>query len=152
MLAETKDFLCKTRCALEPEKGAHTVMADFGQTDFGQPFLLPSLASPILASVSVFVVWPTLAKTDFGQTDFGQTDFDFFLSVFWFHGFRVGVSKFSFGHVRCPRDRPSLDRPSPGPPKISLFFPSPAAKFVVFFPLGVFSLHFGGVFEDRAGP
>ena len=48
---------------------------DFGQTDFGQPFLLPSLAKPTLARVSVSVVWPTLAKTDFGQTDFGQTDF-----------------------------------------------------------------------------
>ena len=33
------------------------------------------LAKPTLASVSVSVVWPTLAKTDFGQTDFGQTDF-----------------------------------------------------------------------------
>ena len=40
---------------------------DFGQTDFGQPFWRPSLAKPTLASVSVLVVWPTLAKTDFGQ-------------------------------------------------------------------------------------
>ena len=45
-----------------------TVMADFGQTDFGQPnlaspFWRPSLAKPTLASVSVLVVWPTLAKT-----------------------------------------------------------------------------------------
>ena len=36
---------------------------------------------------------------------------------------------------RPSRDRPSRDRPSRGPPKISLFFPSPAAKFVLFFPL-----------------
>ena len=79
------------------------VTADFGQTDFGQPSL---------ASVSVLVVWPTLAKTDFGpkptlaktdfgQTDFGQTDFgetDFGQTEFdlcavwrgcWFHGFMV---------------------------------------------------------------
>ena len=47
------------------------VMADFGQTDFGQPslaspFWRPSLAKPTLASVSVLVVWPTLANTDFG--------------------------------------------------------------------------------------
>ena len=42
-------------------------MADFGQTDFGQPFWRPNLAR-----VSVLVVWQTLAKTDFGQTDFGQ--------------------------------------------------------------------------------
>ena len=66
---------------------------------------------------------------------------------FWIHGFRVGVSRFLFGHVRCPPgppspgppspgppspgppspgppspDRPPRDRPSPGPPKISLFF------------------------------
>ena len=51
---------------------AQTVMADFGQTDFGQPslaspFWWPSLANPTLASVGVLVVWPTLAKTDFGQ-------------------------------------------------------------------------------------
>ncbi len=39
------------------------VMADFGQSDFGQP----TLAKPTLASVSVLVVWPTLAKTDCGQ-------------------------------------------------------------------------------------
>ena len=43
-------------------------MADFGQTDFGQPFLRPSLAKPTLARISVSVVLPTLAKTDFGQT------------------------------------------------------------------------------------
>ena len=41
--------------------------SDFGQSDFGQPFLPPSLANPTLASVSVLVVWPTLAKTNFGQ-------------------------------------------------------------------------------------
>ena len=29
--------------------------------------------------------------------------------VCWFHGFRVGVSKFWFGHVRCPRNRPSRE-------------------------------------------
>ena len=51
------------------------VMADFGQSDFGQPslaspFWRPSLAKPTLAGVGVLVVWPTLAKTDFGQTDF----------------------------------------------------------------------------------
>ena len=44
-----------------------TVMADFGQTDFGQPFWRQSLAKPTLATVGVLVVWPTLAKTDFGQ-------------------------------------------------------------------------------------
>ena len=62
--------------------------------------------------------------------------------------------------ARLPRDRPSpgppipwtahpLDRPSPGPPfpwtalwtaqNVALFFPSPAAKFVLFFPLWVSS-------------
>ena len=50
-------------------------MADFGQTDFGQTDfgqLFWPTAKPTLVSVSVLVVWPTLAKTDFGQTDFGQ--------------------------------------------------------------------------------
>ena len=167
--------------------GKEMVMADFGQSDFGQPFL----------------------ATEFGQTDFGQrqcfsgmADFGqnrlwpnrlrlvfvrvcvclcvfvcvfvcvcvcvcvcLCLSVFlcvceclcvlvwrgcWFHGFRVGVSRFWFGHVRCPRnrpsqdrpsrDRPSLGRPSPGTAQnFALFFPSPAAKFVLFFPLWVSS-------------
>ena len=45
------------------------------------PFGRQSLAKPTLASVSVLVVWPTLAKTDFGQTDFGQTEFDLWLCV-----------------------------------------------------------------------
>ena len=47
----------------------------------------------------------------------------------------MGVSRFLFAHVWCPRDRPS-----PGPPKISpFFFLSPAAKFVLFFPFWVSS-------------
>ena len=33
----------------------------------------------------------------------------------WFHGFRVGDTRFWFGHVRCPRNRPSRP-PFPGPP------------------------------------
>ena len=154
----------------------------------------PTLANPTLASLFCYRVWPirlwpalvflwygrlwpkpTLAKTDFGQTDFGQTDFDFFLCVFWFHGFRVGVSKFSFGHVRCPRDRPSRDRRSQDRPsqdrpsrdrpsrdrpsrdrpsldrlKFRSFFSLSRRKIRSFLPsLGVFSLNFGGVFEDR---
>ena len=45
---------------------------------------------------------------------------------------------------------PSLDRPSPGPPKISLFFSLSRHKIRSFLPsLGVFSLNFGGVFEGR---
>ena len=66
-----------------------------------------------------------------------------------FHGIRVGfhvwvlVSRFGL-------DRPSLDRPSPGPPKISLFFSLSRRKIRSFLPsLGVFSLNFGGVFEGR---
>ena len=56
-------------------------MADFGQTDFGQPF---------------DTLWPIVSLTDFGQTvfgqfwcfvvltDFGQTDFaNFSVLVFW---------------------------------------------------------------------
>ena len=46
---------------------------DFGQTDFGQFFdrlwpIVPTLAKPILANISVFVFWPIFPKlTDFGQ-------------------------------------------------------------------------------------
>ena len=45
--------------------------------------------------------------------------------VCWFHGFRVGVSRFWFGHVRCLRDRPSRDRPPPDRPNFRAFFPVP---------------------------
>ena len=49
-----------------------------------------------------------------------------------------------------PLDRPSPDRPSPGPPKVSLFFfpfPPPFRSFCV--SLGVFSWNFGGILEGR---
>ena len=102
-----------------------------------------------------------LGQTDFGQP-FWQTEFDllcvvcrvFVCAVWrgcWFHGF-VGVSREGVGFkVLVWSCSVPLDRPSPGPPKFrSFFFPSPAAKFVLFFPLwGVFSLNFGGVFEGR---
>ena len=47
-----------------------------------------------------------------------------------------------------PPDPPPPDRPSPGPPKISLFFFSlmPEISFFLL-SLGVFTLNFGGVFE-----
>ena len=89
----------------------------------------------------------------------------------WFHGFRVGGSRFWFGHVRCPRNRPSRDRPSRGPPFPGTALPGTALrrtalpldrpkfrsfcslsrrKIRSFLPsLGVFSWNFGGVFEDR---
>ena len=49
-----------------------------------------------------------------------------------------------------PPDPPPPDRPSPAPPKISLFFFSlpPEISFFLL-SLGVFSLNSGGVFEDR---
>ena len=77
------------------------------------------------------------------------------LCVCWFHSFRVGVSRFWFGHVRCPRDRPSRDRPPPDRPppdrpKFHSLFSLSRRKICSFLPsLGVFSLNFGGVFEDR---
>ena len=47
-------------------------------------------------------------------------------------------------------DPPPPDRPSPGPPKISLFFSCLPPEFSFFLlSLGVFSLNFCGVFEDR---
>ena len=130
----------------------HRVMADFGQTDFGQNRLWPNRLWPK----------PTLAKPT------GQIEFDLLCGVLCCVVCCLsGVGTVSF-HVwvlvsRFGLDRPSpgppfpwtalpLDRPSPGPPfpwtaqNFALFFPSPAAKFVLFFPLwGVFSWNFGGV-------
>ena len=91
-----------------------------------KPTLAKPMAKPTLASVCVLVVCPTLAKTDFGKSEF-----DLWCCVWcvaWvlvsrFHGvgFHVWVlvSRFWFGHVRCPRDhfpgpRPSRDRALPG--------------------------------------
>ena len=77
----------------------------------------------------LFLLENSSVMADFGQTDFGQP----FGEVWYlFHGFRVGF------HVWVLVSRFGLDRPSSGPPKISLF-PSPAAKFVLFFPLWVSS-------------
>ena len=128
----------------------------------------PTLAKPTLAKPTL--AKPTLANTDFGQTEFGQNRLwpnrlwpnrvwfvvwcvvlccvlCVVLCVVWVAW--VLVSRYQSG-VPC-FDRPSRDRPSPGPPKMSLFFfPSPAANFVLFFSLWVFfSLNFGGVFEGR---
>ena len=120
-----------------PDCPSSGVMADNGQSDCGQPslaspFWRPSLAKPTLASVSVCFVCVLCVCV---------------LCVFcvcfvwrgcWFHGFRVGVSRFWFGHVRCPRNRPSH-----GPPNISLFFSLSLRKISSFLPsLGVFSLIF----------
>ena len=84
--------------------------------DFGQHRLWPkqTLAKPTLAKPSSTCVCVCLCVF-----------VCVCLLVSWF---RVGVSRFWFGHVRDrpsrdrPSDRPSLGRPSPGPPKISLFF------------------------------
>ena len=72
------------------------VMADFGQSDFGQPSLANLFGDRVwpnrrLASVNFLVVWadfgqnrlwpkPTLAKTDFGQSK----DFGFWELIVWF--------------------------------------------------------------------
>ena len=61
---------------------------------------------------------------------------------FWFH-FRVGVSRFWFGHVRCPRDRPS-----PGPPQNFALVSFSRRKIrSCLLSLGVFSWNFGGVLK-----
>ena len=77
----------------------------------GQPCWRPSLAKLTLASVSVLVVWPTLAKTDF----------DLWCCVLcgvwcvvcvcvaW-----VLVSRFWFGHVRCSRELQTCTFERPG--------------------------------------
>ena len=90
---------------------------DIGQTDFGQA---------------------DFGQADIGQADIGQTEFDLCLCVFvwrgcWFHGFGVGFQSCSVppeppfpGFPGPPSlDHPSRDRPSPGLPKFSLFFPLP---------------------------
>ena len=125
---------------------------DFGQTDFGQPFLLPTLAKPTLAKSDFGQT--DYGQTDFGQTDYGQNEFDLLLCcvvlcvvcVAWalLHGIRVVF------HVWVLVSRFGLDRPCPGPPKISLFFSLSRRKIRSFLPsLGVFSLNFGGVSEGR---
>ena len=80
----------------------------------------------------------------------------------WFHGFRCGVSRVGVSFKvlvwSCsvppgppfPRTALPPDRPSPGPPKISLFFSLSRLKIRSFLcSLGVFSWNFGGVFEGR---
>ena len=155
-------------------------MADFGQNRLWPK---PTLAKPTLAN-------PTLAKPTLAKPSSTCVCVCvcvclcvcvLCVCVCWFHGFRVGVSRFWFGHVRCPsrdrpsrdrpsrdrpsRDRPSWDRPSrdrpsrdppppdrppPDRPKFRSFFSLSRRKIRSFLPsLGVFSLNFGGVFEDR---
>ena len=123
-----------------PKSTVFPVMADFGQTDFGQPFLLPCLAKP------------TVAKTDCGQTEFDLCVVLCCVLSVW-RGYCVGtvwvlVSEFvgpPFPGPPFPWTALPLDHPSPGPPtpwtaqNVALFFPSPAAKFVLFFPLWVSS-------------
>ena len=69
-------------------------------------------------------------ETDFGQTDFGQTECGVWCVCVCVCAW-VLVSRFHGGRVRCPRDRPS-----PGLPKISLFFftlpPQKGGPFVEF--------------------
>ena len=101
---------------------------------------------PTSASVSVLVVWPTLAKTEFVQNGFDclcvvclcvlcVCVFVFVcvcaVLVSWC-GFHVWVlvSRFWFGHVRCPRTilpRTALPRTalSLDRPKFRSFFPLP---------------------------
>ena len=115
---------------------------EFGQSDFGQRKCFSGMADLgqnrlrlvfVCVCVCVCVVWMLVSRFPCG-------------------GFKVLVS-----HVQCPRDRPSRDRdrpppdsPPPGPPKISLFFSLSRRKIRSFLPsLGVFSLNFDGVFEDR---
>ena len=61
----------------------------------------------------------------------------------WFQSFGLvmfGAPGTALPRTALPGTALPQDRPSPGPPKISLFFsPSPAAKFVLFFPLWVSS-------------
>ena len=122
-------------------------MADFGQNRLWPK---PTLAKPTFHVVCVVLCCVVCCLSGVG-------------AVSWYSGvscvgvgFKVWLGP-TFPGTALPRDRPfpgppfpgppfpgppfpwtalPLDRPSPGPPKISLFFlPSPATKFVLFFPL-----------------
>ena len=124
----------------------------------------PTLAKPTLARVSVSVVWPTLAKTDFGQTDFGQNRPNLWPKPTGQTDFaKSGLICCVLCHVVlccvvcCLSGVGTVSRYSGvscvgvgfkvwfGPPfpwtaqNFALFLPSPAAKFVLFFPLLVSS-------------
>ena len=107
------------------------------KTDFGQNRLWPNRLWPK----------PTLAKTDFGQTSLICCVLCcvvlcvVFVAWALFHGVRVGF------HVWVLVSRFGLDRPSWTAQNFALFFPSPAAKFVLFFPLWVSSRWIVVVFE-----
>ena len=108
----------------------------------------PTLAKPTLAKPTL--AKPTLAKPTLtcGVVCWVWCVVCLYVYVWrgcWFHGFMVWGFTCGcwFGRVR---DRPSEDRPSRGPPfpgaalpgsrpKFRSFFPSPAAKCVLFFPL-----------------
>ena len=152
-------------------------MADFGQnrlwpkptlakTDFGQNRLWPNRLWPK----------PTLAKPTLAKCDLlcGVLCFVFVVlccvcvvCVAWVlvSRFQTGVScmgvgfKVWFGQPFLGPSFPGppfpwttlhLDRPSPGPPKISrFFFPLPPQNSFFSSLSGVFSWNFGGVFEGR---
>ena len=122
---------------------------DFGQTDFGQ-----------------FQCFTVL--TDFGQTVFSQF-YCFCVLVEFSEPQRPKHQrpkhKTLFKVWRCcgsgccgcwfglpwttfRMTLPSAGHPSAGTPKISLLFFSPTPIFALFVSLGVFSLNFGGVFEN----
>ena len=91
-----------------------SVMADFGQTDFGQPSLASPFGRPILAKPSLpcgVVCLCVLCGVGVGFT------------VSWCGVSRVGVPPFPPGP------------PFPGPPKISLFFSFSRRKIRSFLPL-----------------
>ena len=148
-----------------------TVMADFGQTDFGQTdFDLWCCVWCVVCGVwcvCVFVCVCVRGCWFHGFMVWG------FTCGCWFQGF--GLVVFGTPGTALPgtalpeppfrgppfRGPPfpgppfpwtalPLDRPSPGPPKISLFFSRSRRKIRSFLPsLGVVSWNFGGVFEGR---
>ena len=66
----------------------------------------------------------------------------------WFHGFRVGVSRFWFGQFGAPGTALPLDALPLDRPKFPSFFSLSRRKIRSFLPsLGVFSLNFGGVLK-----
>ena len=111
-----------------------SVMADFGQTDFGQT----DFDLCLCVFVCVVCVCVLVSRFPCGG----------FKVLVWscsvppeppFPG--TALPGTAQPGTALPLDRPSPRPPfSPRPPKISLFFfPSPAAKFVLFFPLWVSS-------------
>ena len=136
----------------------HPTVAELHQLE-GHP---ETVMAPILAALWADRVWPN----DFDLlcvvclcecVSLSGVGACFTVSGVGFHVW-ASVSRFWFGHVRCPQTALPRDRPSPGPPKMS---PRRVQNFALFFSLsrhlfrsfslslGVFSVEFWWCLKRR---